>query len=247
MLVSLLITRQGGVAITTTDESRRDIFNTDLTVRLGLPFGIQWDFSVPYRYVKRSDLPISVSPANRIENKSDDYGLGDIRVGLAKTLLREDGWLPDLIGRVSWDTATGENDIGGLRNGFHEAIGSLTFLKRQDPLAFFGSAGYQRSFEKGNLKLGDQLNFSIGMALAASPETSLRFFLSQSFINEIEFNNRKVAGSSLSAGTVTIGASSIIGRGTFLNLSTGIGLTDDATDYSVGFSVAKRLNWLSWL
>jgi hypothetical protein len=41
-------------------------------------------------------------------------------------------------------------------------------------------------------------------------------------------------------GTLSFGASSIIGRGKFLGLSAGIGLTDEAPEYSVGISLAAR-------
>lgn len=224
---------------------RRDILTTSFAVRAGLPFNSQLELSIPYQYVDGSritELPTSLDP---VDEKNSDSGLGDIRVGLAKTLLREDGWWPDIIGRVTWDSATGEDDIGGLSNGLHEAIGSLTFLKRQDPLVFIGSVGYQKAFEKDDFNPGDQLDFSIGVVLAASPETSLSFFLSQSFVNESKTGNRKIQGSDQNLGTLSIGASSIIGRGIFVNLSTDIGLTDDASDYSVGISMTKRFNWLS--
>ncbi len=231
---------------TTKEKDSRDILISNLAIRAGLPFNSQLELSIPYKYVDRSKFTELRPPLDFVEEKNSDSGLGDIRVGLAKTLLREDdGWWPDIIGRVTWDSATGENDIAGLSNGFHEAIGSLTFLKRQDPLAFVGSVGYQRSFEKDDFKPGDQLDFRIGLSLAASPETSLSFSLSQSFVYESEIGSRKMPGSDQNIGIMNIGASSIIGRKMFVNLSAGIGLTDDAPDYSVGLSFSKRFNWQS--
>lgn len=43
-------------------------------------------------------------------------------------------------------------------------------------------------------------------------------------------------------GTLNFGASSIIGRGKFLDLTAGMGLTDEAPDYLVGISVALRFD-----
>jgi hypothetical protein len=43
-------------------------------------------------------------------------------------------------------------------------------------------------------------------------------------------------------GTLNFGASSIIGRGKFLDLTVGMGLTDGAPDYSVGISLAVRFD-----
>jgi len=230
----------------TKQKDRRDILNFNLAVRMGLPFNSQLELSIPYKYVDGSKITEVPASLDFDDEKSTDSGLGDVRVGLAKTFLREDGWWPDIIGRVTWDSTTGEDDIGGVSNGFHEAISSLTFLKRQDPLAFVASVDYQRPFEKEDFKPGDQLDFRVGLSLAASPETSLSFSLSQSFVYESEMGNAKITGSDQNKGTLNIGASSIIGRSMFVNLSAGIGLTDDASDYSVGLSFSKRFNWQSY-
>ena len=149
-----------------------------------------------------------------------------------------------LIGRVTWDTDSGETSDDGvsLGGGFHELQGSLTMTKRQDPLVFIGSASYGTTFEKDDINPGDQLGFSVGALLAASPETSLRVILNQTFVNELEVGDRAIGGSDQVFGTLNFGASSIIGRGKFLDLTAGIGLTDEAPDYSVGISVSFRLD-----
>ena len=64
-------------------------------------------------------------------------------------MLHEHNWWPDLIGRVTWDTDSGEtSDDGFFGRGFNELQGSLTMTKRQDPLVFIGSASYGTTFEK---------------------------------------------------------------------------------------------------
>ena len=114
--------------------------------------------------------------------------------------------------------------------------------KRHDPLVFIGSASYGTTFERDDIDPGDQLGFSVGALLAASPETSLRVILNQTFVNELEIGDRAIGGSDQVFGTLNFGASSIIGRGKFLDLTAGIGLTDEAPDYSVGISVSFRLD-----
>lgn len=223
-------------------KTRRDIITSTFSMRAGLPFNAQLELTIPYQYVDGSrfvDFPNTIPD----EENFSDTGLGDISIGLAKTFLREGSWWPDIIGRITWDTDTGEKDVGGISNGFNEINGSLTFLKRQDPLAFIGNAGYQKAFEKDGFKPGDQFDLSIGVSLAASPETSLSFLLNQSFVDDFEVNNRKIPGSDQYVGVMSIGASSVLGHGLFLNLTAGIGLTDDAPDYSVGLTLTKRLNW----
>ena len=36
------------------------------------------------------------------ENDANGHGLGDIEIAASKTLLRQRGWLPDLVARAYW-------------------------------------------------------------------------------------------------------------------------------------------------
>lgn len=219
---------------------RSNIFIGNLLLRFGLPFDSQLEVGIPYRYAEQNVVTVErgVGPEvdfdARAKTEDHDSGFGDLSLGLAKGLLRERNWWPDLIGRVIWDT-----DSGG---GFNELLASLTMAKRQDPLVFTGSAAYATTFEKDGVILGDRLGFSVGALLAASPETSLRVVLNQTFVNELEVDDRTISGSDLVAGTLNFGASSIIGHGKFLDLTTGIGLTDGAPDYSAGLSFSVRFD-----
>jgi hypothetical protein len=224
-------------------EVRGNTFNGDLFLRFGLPFDSQLEVGIPYRYVEQ-EVIIERGFGARANTEAHGSGFGDITLGLAKGLLHEHGWWPNLIGRVTWDTDSGETSDDGfaLGGGFNELQGSLTMIKRQDPLVFIGSASYGTTFEKDDINPGDQLGFSVGALLAASPETSLSIILNQTFVNELEVGDRALSGSDLVVGTLNFGASSIIGRGKFLGLTAGIGLTDNAPNYSVGISFAVPFN-----
>ena len=220
---------------------RRNEFDLGLRVRAGLPFDSQFELDIPYRWVDQS----AVAPIGfRDFDAQDDTGssLGDIKVGVAKTLLRENGWLPDLVGRVTWDTATGDLEDGGvpLGIGFNELRFGLTALKRQDPLAFTAALSYTTTFEKDDLKPGDKFGLVLGVSLAASPDTSLSMALVQSFSRELEINGERVAGSNQVDSILALGASSIIGRRTMLSVTAGIGLTKDAPDYTLSVSLPMR-------
>jgi len=39
-----------------------------------------------------------------------------------------------------------------------------------------------------------------------------------------------------------LGGSTLLAKGTLLSLSSGMGLTDDADDFSISFSLTKRFN-----
>jgi hypothetical protein len=224
-------------------EVHRNIFTGNLLLRFGLPLDSQLEVGIPYQYVEQ-EVVTKVDFGARAKTEGHGSGFGDIRLSLGKGLLRErNGW-PGLVGWVIWDTDSGETSDDGvsLGGGFNELQGSLIMIKRQDPLVFLGGTSYETIFEKDHIKPGDQLSFLVGALLAASPETSLRVVLNQIFVNERKVRDRAISGSDLVIGTLNFGASSIIGRGKFLDLTAGIGLTDGAPDYSVAISLAVRFD-----
>lgn len=223
---------------------QRNEFQGSATLRVGLPFDSQVEVGVPYNYVDQSDATTQGDVPQSNSNDSG-HGLGDVSVGLAKTLLQEDGgWWPDLIGRVTWDVDTGKTKDSGviLGGGFNELSGSLSAVKRQDPLAFVGTVSYAKIFKNNDIEPGDELAFSIGTVLAASPETSLSFFFNQTFADETKVDGNKINGSDQVAGTLSIGAATILGRNVLLSVTGDIGLTDDAPDYAIGVSLPIRFD-----
>jgi hypothetical protein len=235
---------EDGTVFVGEQEVRRNEFQTAQSLRLGLPFDAQLEVGVPYRYVDESTVT-KVGFGERRESDGSGSGYGDITVGVAKTLLRENGgWWPDIVGRVRWDSDTGKTISGKVPTGggFNEVAGSLSVVKRQDPLAFVGGVSYETTFENNDIKPGDELGFSIGAVLAASPATSLRLGLDQSFVNETRVNGGSIDGSDQTIGTLSIGAASILGPGVLLNGAVDIGLTDDAPDYAVRASLPVQFD-----
>ena len=222
-------------------EVRRDILTADLNLRFGLPLDAQIEVDVPYRYDAQSTVT-RVGFAARQEESRDSSGLGDVGVTLAKSLLREHGWRPDLIGRVRWDTDTGETDDGlFFGNSFHEISGTVTAVKTQDPLVFVGDVSYETTLDKSGVDPGDEIGFSIGTLLAASPETSLRFFLNQTFADEVKVNSREIPGTEQVVGILSVAASSIVSARALVDVTAGVGLTEDAPNYLVSISLPFAL------
>ncbi|WP_156776884.1 transporter [Nitrococcus mobilis] len=233
---------QQGTPFLVEQDIRRNTFIGDLFFRFGLPFDSQLEFGIPYQYFDSKVVTdFSGGGVGRNEVSDSSSGFGDFRVGLAKGLLREGLWWPNLIGRVTWNTDTGKtNAANPLGNGFNELSGSLTATKRQDPLVFIGSFTYTTSFEKNGIDPGDAFNFSVGALLAASPETSLRLTINQSFVDKIKVDGRAFDGSDRVIASLAFGASSIVGHGKFLDLAATAGLTDQAPDYSVTLTLVVR-------
>jgi hypothetical protein len=221
---------------------RKNEFDVGATLLVGLPLESQAEFRVPYQVINQSVVTGDGSNSN--ENSHTVDSVGDISVGVAKTLVHEKGWVPDLIARLTWDSASGnitDNNIV-MGGGFNDFIASLTALKRQDPLAFTGRISYQKTLEENGIEPGDQVSLSVGATLAASPQTSLSIGLQQTYAQESKINNVNIQGSDNVSSAFTIGASSTIGRSLFFAVSGGIGLTEATPDYFFNVTIPFRFD-----
>lgn len=198
--------------------------------RLGLPHDLQAELFIPYSHIHGL--------------RTDDFGnatsargnaLGDITVGIARTFLREKGWGPDLIGRFSYNAGNGRlaDDLLAFSGGYRQLQAQLIALKRQDPLAFTVDASFIKTFERRGLQPGNGLSVSAGVALAASPETSLQLNYRQVWRDDVKLAGRGSPGTSQNYGILSIGASSVLSRDLTVVTQFGIGLGQDAPKYTV--------------
>jgi hypothetical protein len=118
----------------------------------------------------------------------------------------------------------------------------VTAVKRQDPLVFTAGFTYQNTLENNGYKPGDQYTPSVGLVLAVSPETSLRFSQQISFTRADEFHGRPVPGTQRTIGILSFGLLSILGRGLVVNVTGGVGETHDAPDLFMQVALPIRLN-----
>jgi len=227
----------------------RNEFSWALDMRFGLPWESQFEIALPYNLAQQQVnnvlqqpvTDIAVAPPQQFSN-SWGNSFGDVTVGLAKIFVHESGWIPDLLGRVTYEIPTGpENSNQVALPSRRSLLGfSLTGTKRQDPLVFVVTGGYSRSFSTGKIDLGDQANLLTGAFLATSPETSLRAVLQENFIQAIRVHDLTLRGSDTVQSILTFGASSILGRGALIDLQVGIGLTTFAPRYTVILSGTYR-------
>ena len=219
----------------------RNEFNWTLGARLGLPWESQFEIALPYNLVQHQITDANVSPPQQVSYRSAN-AVGDVTIGLAKTLVHESGWIPDLLGRITYEAPTGPlttNQVP-MTSGQSKLSFAGTALKRQDPLVFTGTAGYTKAFEANHVSPGDQINFQAGAFLGTSPETTLRGVLQQNFIQDTTVNNVTFKGSNSAQSILNFGASSILGRGILADLQVGIGLTNSAPKYSIILSSTYR-------
>jgi hypothetical protein len=214
-----------------------------LVARLGLPWQSQAEIRVPYSRVSEE------SSYGNQSSSSSEHGLGDIEIGLSHQLLREKGWLPDLIGELRYRAPTGDDSFDGdgklpLGTGFHGVGGRLTAVKALDPVVFVGSAGYTvnlKDTKQGfDIDPGDTVDLSIAAILAAGPRVSLRTGFGLSFTGEAEVDNDDLSGSDTTEGVLNVGGAVVLPNNTLLDLGVGVGVTDDAPDVTVRLALAHR-------
>ena len=220
--------------------NRNELFPA-LDVRAGLPWESQLEVSLPWNFQEQQTTDIAVSPPQVV---SDRWGnaLGDLSLGAASQFVHESGWVPSILGRVTWEIPTGPIRANGvpMTSGFNRLGFSVTALKRQDPLVFVATGGYTKGFEASGINPGNQFNFVTGAFLATSPETSLRTVLSQNFVQDVSVNGITIPGSNTVQPILTFGASTILGRGVLVDLQVGLGLTNTAPKYQVILSSTYR-------
>ena len=222
--------------------NKRNEYTGSIGLRVGLPWESQLSLGIPYIGVTQQVIDNFVAPPQQVASGSG-ASFGDLTLGLSKTLLHQRGWLPDLIGAISYEAPTGPLSVNRIAlpgSGQNRLGFSLTALTRQDPLAFVASVGYAKAFEQSHFNPGDQLSVLAGVYLATSPQTSLSASLLQVFGQTPTLDGVNVTGGNTVQSTLLLGVSSILGRGTLLNLQLGIGLTSDAPKYSVVLSFPIR-------
>jgi hypothetical protein len=214
-----------------------------LDFRVGLPWESQVEMFLPWNFVEQQQTEITVSPPTLASN-GHRWGnaIGDLTIGGAKTILHESGWIPGLLGRVSYEIPTGPlfANRTPLPSGQSRLNFSLTALRRQDPLVFVATGGYTKAFTVSRINPGDQANFTGGVFLATSPETTLRGVLSQTFAQDVAIRGVTFPGSNSVQSLLNFGASSILGRGILIDLQAGIGLTSSTPKYQVVLSSTYR-------
>jgi hypothetical protein len=241
-LAPVIATRDGTPTLATTIRSR-DTFAGTLGFRLGLPFESQFELDLPWRHVREADaVQVGFQPEGVVRRSGQ--GLGDARLGLARTLSRERGWRPELIGRAAWHAPTAKRHSGGvaLGGGFHGFEGELVAAKRLDPLTFMVSGSATTFLERDRIERGNQYALALGAFLAASPETSLRLVLQHIVVSETKVDGRRLPGSDRLAAVATAGASLILGRGLLLDVAGDFGITKDAPDYALRVGLTRRFS-----
>lgn len=240
-------------------EIKRHSTYASITTRYGMTDRLELEFKLPYVY--RSDSqrsrPVSIGVSDdEIFNASGD-GIGDVEFAARYQLNNgNDGW-PIFIGNlmVTLPTGTSPFDVEFVQStpgavfptelptgsGYVSIQPSITALYPTDPGVFFGNISYSFNIETdesvGTVNPGDTLGMSFGLGFALNERSSFSLGYSHKHVFESKIDEMNVKGSVLDIGQLSIGYSFRLSPKTNINLSLGIGTTEDAQDVRLSLRV----------
>jgi len=241
----VLVDTPEGISTVSDQRQRNDSGEARLAVRLGLPWRSQIEVRAPFDW-KRQDS--ALGDGTNVFNS--EKNVGDVEVELSHQFLVEKGWMPDLVGGVSWRFPTGEDPfrvpVANLASGggVNTFTGRLTALKSFDPLVVFSTLAYSGNLSReetfGRVLPGNVLDWQMGAILALNPGTSVSFAFVQDFKGDTRVGGVPIAGSDGVAAVAQIGLDQVLSSRALLDVTLGFGVTRDAPDYQLMVSVPIR-------
>jgi len=219
-----------------TEKVKRDIFIPTFTVRGGIMKDLQAEFRLPYR----QQLERVTNDFNVQDQTRNTSGIGDMEGSLYYQCFYERGPLPGLIAGATVKSDSGKSPYGrqiGLGTGHWAVKGNLTAVKSSDPAILFAGAYYTWNFGRdisgfGYVDPGDTIGYNLGVALALNYQTALNFQFEQAITNSVVMSGTDVPGSFVNVADVKVGLIYSISRNCSVDLTAGIGLTEDSPDFT---------------
>lgn len=247
------------------EKVRRDILTPSLSLRFGVSEFFQVNLRVPYLY--RSDKFTNRPGDTDLPSRTtyvDDHGLGDIEGGILFHLLKETPSRPQVIAGLKAKSRTGRDPYGlatqlatpgthvpaELPTGTgHWALEPyVTILKVVDPAVLFANLGYFYHMERtidgiGKVDPSDSVNLSFGIGYALNDKLALSTAFEQKIYSRAQVNGNKIAETDPVVATLLLGATYAFSQRTAMNVTLGVGLTEDSPDLQVSINFPIRFSF----
>lgn len=238
-------------------QADRDSVTASLGMRFGVTDRIEAELRIPYMY--RNDATTNtVVSTNAVDSTTnlDSHDFGDIEAALHWQVNDGGGSWPYFIAnlRAKSTTGTGPFDVARDERGIERELAtgsgfwgvepSLTIIAPSDPAVFFGNIGYLWNVKRdinrtvGNNRFieevdpGDAIRLGFGMGLALNERVSFSVGYQHDWIfgTETRFSDGTFKSESLSVGSMNFGVNWQMSDAAALNISVGVGVTEDAPD-----------------
>ncbi|HLT25790.1 MAG TPA: acetate kinase [Zeimonas sp.] len=237
----------------------RDIHTLALTGRYGVTNRFEVEAKIPWVHASSDTQTRALATPSFTDETFDasGSGLGDIELAARYQFNAFRGDNAVYIGHLRYKSRTGEGvfevpiDETGLQtelptgSGFHGLQAGFTFLYPSDPAVFFGGAAYTHNFERdvgrgfGKVRPGSVIDLNAGMGLALNERASFSIGYQHSIVGEMDQRDpeqvaRVLAKTGrLQLGTMRFGLGYRLTQKTNLNVSLGVGVTDDTPDFEL--------------
>lgn len=248
---------------------KRHNFIGSLGARYGVTDRLELEFKAPYVYREDSQRSRAVSQGANVDETFNVSGndIGDLELAARYQLTGGYGGWPILVGNLVATVPTGKSPfdveyvpaqgIAGAKFptelptgvGYFSFQPSITAMYPTDPAVFFGNISYSYNAETnenvGKFDPGDAVGLSFGMGFGLNERSSFSLGYSHKHVFKSDINGVPVDGSELDIGQLLIGFSFKYTPKTTLNLSLGIGTTDDAQDVKLNARVPMTFDLFS--
>jgi hypothetical protein len=248
------------IGVLETEKVQRNIVTPSLTGRLGVFRDFQAEVRIPFTYID------DTRSTETMETSNSNSGLGDIEGAIYYQPIRERGWVPDVILSVRGKGITGEDPFGGdgtqlpTGTGFYSVSGIITAVKSADPAVLFASFIYTHNFDRtvkllgthefeSTINPGETIGYNLGIAIALSIDVALSFRFEQRFVSTTSISSQQVGvingdvpGSKLNVANAYAGVTWALARNVSMDLSVGVGLTEDSPDVSIYLAFPIRFS-----
>ncbi len=237
----------------------RDIHTLALTGRYGVTSRFEVEAKVPWVHASSNTQTRALATPSFTDETFDasGSGLGDIELAARYQFNAFRGDNAVYIGHLRYKSRTGTGvfevpiDETGLQtelptgSGFQGLQTGVTFLYPSDPAVFFGGAAYTYNFARdvghgfGRVRPGSVVDLNAGMGLALNERASFSIGYQHSIVGSLQQRDpeevaRVLARTGrLQLGTMRFGLGYRLTPKTNLNVSLGIGVTDDTPDFEL--------------
>jgi hypothetical protein len=239
----------------------RDIFTLALTGRYGLFNRFEVETRVPYVWSSSTTItrPLATPSVTDETFDTTGSGIGDVELTGRYQINRFTGDNAVYIGYLRYKsrTGTGPYDVPlnavnlptelATGTGFDAVQPGLTFIYPSDPAIFFGGVAYAYSFERnvggyGRVRPGGITDINLGMGLALNEKASFSIGYQHSIVGTASQSEQRpeltlAQAGTLQLGTMRFGLAYRVTPKLNMNLSLGIGVTDNTP----GFEATLRL------
>jgi len=243
----------GGIEAT---QANRDAVTATLGLRYGITNRFEGELRIPYMYRSDTTTNTFVDATNSAQRTSSDgNGLGDLEAAAHYQLNDGTGKWPVMVAnfRAKSKTGTSPYDVDRSPSGIEDELAtgsgfwgfepSLTFIAPSDPAVFFANIGYlwnvKGDVDKqiGNRFIrsvdpGDAVRLGIGMGIALNEKVSFSIGYQHDFImsTNTKFADGEADSDSLQVGSLTFGVNYQVADNASVNVSVGVGVTNDSPD-----------------